>query len=88
MNKVSRLIYKAKQLRNADPEKNYIAWATVHPKGSEYIARIMYFGDTVDDTKRLEETAPFTTRNEAADYVGRLADEHGQEEVMIIHFNF
>lgn len=87
MNKVSRLIYKAKQLRNADPDYKYIAWALVYPRGDEFETKIMYYANNETDAKD-PDVLKFKTRDEAADYVGRLADEHGQEEVMIIHFNF
>lgn len=87
MDKVTRLLYKAKQLQNDGPDGKYIAWATVHPKDNEYEAQIMYYEDREADTK-TKDVLKFKTRDEAADYVGALAEKHGQNKVLIIHFNF
>ena len=87
MDKVTRMIYKAKQIRNADPDYKYIAWAIVRPKGDEYEARILYYYNVTGKDKD-PDVLTFKTRDEATDYVSKLAEEHGQEDVIIMNFNF
>ena len=85
MDKVQRMILKARKTRRQDAK--YIAWATVCPRNDNYEARIMYYEDNNADGKD-PDVMTFNRRNEAADYVGALAERHGQKDVYIIHFNF
>lgn len=85
MDKVKRMILKARKTKCQD--KKYIAWATVHPKDDNYETKIMYYYDGTGKDKD-PDVLTFKTRDEAADYVGALAEQHGQDEVHIIHFNF
>ena len=87
MDRITRLIQKAKQIQKNGPDVKYIAWATVCPRGDEFEALIMYYANNETDAKD-PDVLKFKTRNEAADYVNALAKEHGQNETTIIHFNF
>ncbi len=85
MDKVRRMILKARKTQHQHAK--YIAWATVHPKDDKYETKIMYY-DNDDTNAKDPDVLTFKTRNEAADYVGALAEQHGQKDVYIIHFNF
>ena len=87
MDKVTRLIQKAKQLQKSGSGVKYIAWALVYPRGDEFEAKIMYYANNETDAKD-PDVLKFKTREAAADYVEALAAEHGQDEVMIIHNSF
>jgi len=87
MDKLDRLLLKAKkQTRTED----YIAWAIVHPKDPQerqWEAEVVFNQPDEHNTLQSEKRT-FNTKKDATDYISKMADEHGQEEVTIIHFTF
>jgi uncharacterized Rmd1/YagE family protein len=84
MDKIKRMLLKVKQQQEQTQNNNFIAWATVFPMRDEYELNIMYAADKDNDT--LQREFMFKTAAEADEHVDALAKEHGQEEVMVIHF--
>ena len=85
MDKVTRLILKAKKAQNT--KESYIAWTLVNPRDEGYAGTIIYYGD-VPEAEREDEYVTGQTRDEVAEKVSLLAEKHGQDKVTFIHFNF
>lgn len=78
MDKVKRMLLKAKQIQKEKRDTKYIFWGLVFPMRGEWELTICYASNKENDTLM------FKSQEEACDYVSKLAEEHGQEEITII----
>lgn len=72
------MLLKVKQAQGKARGNKYIHWALLFPEPDGWKLTICYTGDKPNDDLM------FKTDEEASDFVNKLAEEHGQEEVMII----
>ncbi len=78
MDKIRRMLLRVKQAQGKERGHQYIFWGLVFPMGGEWELTICYASNKENDTLM------FKTEEEACDYVSKLAEEHGQEEITII----
>lgn len=87
MDKVQRMLLEAK--KTVETHGHYIVWTLVRPDRDTggYKGQICYYAN-VPEAEREEEYVAGQTRDEVCDKVEKIADKHGQKEVMFMHFNF
>ena len=80
MDKVTRMLLKAKQMQGNQQGNKFIQWGLLFPRPEGWELTICYTGGKPNDK------LVFKTEQEADEFIDKLADEHGQYEVMVIKF--